>query len=114
LKFHPSKRTINRASMCNKNKQDALFTLSFTPINNLYMFRAGLLLIIRSYCSVYIPYITYTSYCIYRIVPPDDEQYACSKHVQVNFAYFIWCVSCTVFVLTCCVMCGCVDVWVFW
>jgi hypothetical protein len=27
--------------------------------------------------------------------------------------YFIWCVSCTVVVLTCFVMCGCVYVWVF-
>jgi hypothetical protein len=25
---------------------------------------------------------------------------------------FIWCVSCTVVVVTCCVMCGCVYVWV--
>jgi hypothetical protein len=29
-------------------------------------------------------------------------------------AYFIWCVSCTVVVLTCFVMCKCVHVWVFW
>jgi len=28
--------------------------------------------------------------------------------------YFIWCVSCTVVVLTCFVMCGCVYVGVFW
>jgi hypothetical protein len=35
-----------------KNQQDALFTL-FIPINNLYMFQAGLLLIIRRYYSVY-------------------------------------------------------------
>jgi hypothetical protein len=37
----------------NKDQQDALFTFSFIPINNLYMFRAGLLLIIRRYCFVY-------------------------------------------------------------
>jgi hypothetical protein len=42
-----------RVYLCNKNQQDALFTFSFTPINNLYMFRAGLLLIIRRYYSVY-------------------------------------------------------------
>jgi hypothetical protein len=29
-----------------KEHQDALFTFSFIPINNLYMFRAGLLVII--------------------------------------------------------------------
>jgi hypothetical protein len=28
--------------------------------------------------------MTYTDCCIYRIVPPDDEQQACSKHVEVN------------------------------
>jgi hypothetical protein len=37
----------------NKDKQYARFTFSFIPINNLYMFRAGLLLIIRRYCTVY-------------------------------------------------------------
>jgi hypothetical protein len=37
----------------NKYQQDALFTLSFIPTNNLYTFRAGLLLIIRWYYSVY-------------------------------------------------------------
>jgi len=28
--------------------------------------------------------------------------------------YLIWCVSCTVIVLTCFVMCGFCNVWVFW
>jgi hypothetical protein len=28
---------------------------------------------------------TYTDCCTYRIVPPDDEQLACSKHVEVNY-----------------------------
>jgi hypothetical protein len=37
----------------NKDQQDALFTLSCILINNLYMFLAGLLLIIRRYYSVY-------------------------------------------------------------
>jgi hypothetical protein len=37
----------------NKDQHDALITFSFIPINNLYMFRAGLLLIIRRYYSVY-------------------------------------------------------------
>jgi hypothetical protein len=37
----------------NKNQQYALFTFSFIPINDLYMFRAGLLLIIRTYYYVY-------------------------------------------------------------
>jgi hypothetical protein len=39
--------------VCNKYQQDALFNFSFTPINNLYVFPAGLLLVIRRYCSVY-------------------------------------------------------------
>ena len=39
-------------------------------ICNLYMFRAGLLLIIGSYYSVY----TRTAIGIYTLVPPDDEQ----------------------------------------
>lgn len=29
--------------------------------------------------------MTYTNSCIYRVVPPDDEQEACSKHVEVNY-----------------------------
>jgi hypothetical protein len=41
------------ANLCNKDQQDALYTFSSIPINNLYMFRAGLLFIIRSYNSVY-------------------------------------------------------------
>jgi hypothetical protein len=36
-----------------KNQQDALFTFSFIPINNFYMFQAGLLLVIRRYAAVY-------------------------------------------------------------
>jgi hypothetical protein len=66
------------------------------------MFRAGLLLIIRKYYSVHtrlywpavgktLPIVsqhkrlTYTTYCIYRVVPPDDEQQACSKHVVAYY-----------------------------
>jgi hypothetical protein len=37
----------------NKHQEGALFKFNFIPINNLYMFRAGLLPIIRRYCSVY-------------------------------------------------------------
>jgi hypothetical protein len=35
-----------------KNEQDALFYFQFISVINLYMFRAGLLLIIRRYFSV--------------------------------------------------------------
>jgi hypothetical protein len=36
-----------------KDQQDALFTFSFIPVNNLCMFRACLLLILRRYYSVH-------------------------------------------------------------
>jgi hypothetical protein len=42
-----------------KNKQDVLFYSQFISIINLYMFRAGLLLINRRYFSVY----TYIGVC---------------------------------------------------
>jgi hypothetical protein len=29
--------------------------------------------------------MTYTNCCIYRVVPPDDKQSPCSKHVEVNY-----------------------------
>jgi hypothetical protein len=29
--------------------------------------------------------MTYTNCCIYSVVPPDDEQKACSKHLEVNY-----------------------------
>jgi len=37
----------------NKNQQDVLFYSQFIAVINLYMFRAGLLFIIRGYLSVY-------------------------------------------------------------
>ena len=51
------------------------------------MFRAGLLLIIRSYYSVYTAIdicqrVTFTSFLTYIVVVPDE---ACSKHVEVNY-----------------------------
>jgi len=38
---------------CSKNQRDALFHFQFISVINLYMFRAGLLVIIRRYLSVY-------------------------------------------------------------
>jgi len=29
--------------------------------------------------------MTYTNCSVYRVVPPDDEQKACLKHVEVNY-----------------------------
>jgi hypothetical protein len=29
--------------------------------------------------------VTHTNCCIYRLVPPDDEQWTCSKHLEVNY-----------------------------
>jgi hypothetical protein len=39
--------------LCNENEQDAQFSFKFISVINLYVFRAGLLLIIRRYCCVY-------------------------------------------------------------
>jgi hypothetical protein len=44
--------TVDRDISYNKNQHDALFT-KFISITNLYMFRAGLLLVIRRYYFVY-------------------------------------------------------------
>jgi len=44
----------------------------FISIINLYMFRAGLLLI-------------HIHTRTYRVAPPDDEQYTCLKQVEVNY-----------------------------
>jgi len=60
-------------------------------LKSFYMFRAGLLLIIRRIDSVYtaigIVNIThdYTNCCIYRVDPPDVEQQDCSKHVKAYY-----------------------------
>ena len=47
------------------------------------MFRAGLLLIIRR-INLYKQH-DYTNCCLYRVDPPDDEQQACSKHVEAYY-----------------------------
>ena len=50
------------------------------------MFRAGLVPIIRILLTAsQHKRMTHTNCCMYRVVSPDDEQYACSKHVEVNF-----------------------------
>ena len=42
----------------NMNQQDALFSIN---------------------------YVDYTSCCLYKVDPPDDEQQACSKHVEAYY-----------------------------
>ena len=55
------------------------------------MFRADLLLIIRRINSVLtaVGIINttpdYTYCCLYKIYPPDDEQQACSKHLEAYY-----------------------------
>jgi len=55
------------------------------------MFRAGLLLTIRRFNSVqtatgiFMRYIGYTSCCLYRVDPPEDEEQASSKHVEAYY-----------------------------
>jgi hypothetical protein len=59
------------------------------------MFRADLLIIIRRCYSVYTAIgichasqhkrMIYTNSSTYRVVLPDDEQYTCSKPVEVNY-----------------------------
>jgi len=48
------------------------------------MCQAGLLLIIRRIDSVR-KAIDYTNCCLNRVDPPDDEQQACSKHVEAYY-----------------------------
>jgi hypothetical protein len=52
---------VMKVNLYHKDQQDALFTFNFSPINNLYVFWAGLLLIIRRYCIYSNWYMT----CIY-------------------------------------------------
>ena len=75
--------------------------VSFTCIWGYLLFSFGCICI---FISVYLVFsfgcILYFNLCIFYF------------HLGV-FCIFIWCVSCTVVVLTCFVMCGCVYVWVF-
>ena len=48
-----SDQNIISVFLPNKNQQDALFYCQFISVINLYIFWAGLLLIIRRYVSVY-------------------------------------------------------------
>jgi len=45
------------------------------------MFRAGLLLIIRTVNITH----DYINCCLYTVDPPHDKQQACSKHVEVCY-----------------------------
>jgi hypothetical protein len=62
------------------------YLLSIISIINLFMFRAGLLLIM--YYSVYTEIGICHFLCwlaVGRVVPPDNEQQACSKKFEINY-----------------------------
>ena len=70
--------TAHRDISLQKEPTGCTVYFQLISVINLYMFRAGLLLIIR---RISIPptasqhkRMTYTNCCIYRVVPPDDEQ----------------------------------------
>jgi len=65
---------------------------------NMYIFKY-IYIVVKDYVYIYV-YIyiylsnfkqfhffsmTYTNRCIYTVVPTDNEQQACSKHVEVNY-----------------------------
>ena len=67
----------------NKNQKDALFYSQFISIINLYMFRAGLLLIITQHkCT------THTNCYIYRKVPPDHKVSNMYRHTVGTQLYY--------------------------
>jgi hypothetical protein len=48
-----TRRKYESKYLYNKDQEHAIITFSFIPVNNLYMFRVGLLVVIRRYDSVY-------------------------------------------------------------
>ena len=87
----------------NKNQQGAQVCSQFISIFNLYMFRAGLLLIIRRYYSEHAAISichAHNNFCTYRKVPPDVEQKVCSKHAEVKYRNTLRVKECLLLVLT--------------
>jgi hypothetical protein len=69
-----------------RNQQDALFTFSFIPINNLCMFRVGLLLIIRRYCIYSNWYMScvYVDWLLTGVPLRSTSYYTDSQHCPLN------------------------------
>ena len=92
--------TVHRDLSLQQKPTRGTIYFQFISLINLYMFRAGLLLIIRRYYSVYtancichkfLPTanqhkrMAYTNCCINRVAPPDDEQENCAKLLEINY-----------------------------
>jgi hypothetical protein len=89
--------TVHRDTSVQKEPTGCTIYFQFISIINLYMFRAGLLLIVRRYIQqlVYVMHLcwlvvgrilpTTSQHTPHRLVPPDDEKQDCLKYVEVNY-----------------------------